>query len=197
MHAAFLLGAVIVAGLIVADWMAFSRKSAKAVGYGISVGRHQETLRVRRAQFNEDGILTLPRGVARLCPEQRAILLLPDMRQLGLAFRTAWPLNGAVHYATLEEQAPATLIKRMPWSSVLMTALWFLTVAVGMLVYLVSFALAGGFSSASGAFLAVALSGLGLLVLLFGFLIVVAAYRLENKRLMAIYEELRAALAGG
>lgn len=186
---------VIVVGLIVADWAAFNRHTAKAVGYGVSVGRHHETLQVRRDQFNADGILTLPRGVARLCQEQHAILLQPDKRLLGPTFRTAWPLNGIVHYAALEERAPATLVKRMPWSSVLLTALWFLTVAVGLLVYLVSYALAGGFSSVSGAFLALALSGLGLVVLLFGMLVVVAAYRLEDKRLMAVYEELKATLA--
>jgi hypothetical protein len=50
-------------------------------------------------------------------------------------------------------------------------------------------------SSAGGAFLAVALSGLGLLVCLFGLLVVVVAYRLENKRLMALYEEFLASMA--
>jgi hypothetical protein len=195
MHAAIFLGAVIVVGLIVADWAAFNLRTAKAVGYGVSVGRHRETLRVRREQFNADGILTLPRGVARLCQERQAVLLQPDKRLLGLSFRTAWPLNGTVHYAALGERAPATLVKRMPWSSVLLTALWFLTVAVGLLVYLVSYALAGGFSSVGGAFLALALGGLALLVLLFGTLVVVAAYRLEDKRLMAVYEEFKAAVA--
>ncbi len=194
MHGAFLLGSVLVVGLIVADWVAFTRNEPKAVRYGVIVGQHHESLLVRRAQFNVGGILALPRGAARLCPEQQAVMLLPDKRLLGLAFRTAWPINGAVHYAALEEQAPAMLIKRMPWSSVLLTVLWFLTVAVGMLVYLVAYALAGGFFSAGGAFLAVALSGLGLLVLLFGMVVVVAAYRLENKRLMALYEEFRDAL---
>jgi uncharacterized membrane protein len=83
----------------------------------------------------------------------------------------------------------------MPWSSVIVTALWFLTVAGGTLAYVVSYAMAGGMSSVAGAFLAVALSGLGLLVCLFGLLVVVVAYRLENKRLMAVYEEFKATLA--
>src|SRR5207245_2613426 len=44
---------------------------------------------------------------------------------------------------------------------------------------------------AGGAFLGVALSGLGVLVCLFGLVVVVAAYRLEDKWLMALYDELR------
>ena len=194
MHAAFFLGAVIVLGVIVADWMAFSRKTPSAVRYGVAVERRQETLSLRGGLFNADGMLQLPRGWARLFPEQRAILLQPDLKQFGITFRTAWPLNGFVHYEGFDESGPVTLTKRMPWSSAILTALWFLTVAGGTLAYVVSYAMAGGMSSAGGAFLAVALSGLGLLVCLFGLLVVVVAYRLENKRLMALYEEFKAAL---
>ena len=194
MHAAFLLGAVIVLGLIVADWRAFGRMSPTAVRYGVAVERRQETLSIKRALFDADGLLQLPRGRARLFPEQQAILLQPDLKRFGIALRTAWPLNGSVRYASLEQEAPATLTKRLPWSSAIVTALWFLTVTGGTLAYVASYAAAGGLSSAGGAFLAVALSGLGLLVCLFGLLVVVAAYRLENKRLMALYEELKAAL---
>ncbi len=194
MHAAVLLGAVLVVGLIVADWVAFNRKTSPAVRSGMAVERRQETLWVRREAFDADGILKLPRGWARLFPEQRAILLEPDLGQFGVTFRTAWPLNGFVHYAGLDKPEPVTLTKRMPWSSVLLTACWFLTVAGGTLAYVASYAVAGGLSSASGAFLAVALSGLGLLVCLFGLLVVVVAYRLENKRLVAVYEEFRVAL---
>ena len=194
MHAAVLLGAIIGLGLIVADWVAFNRKTPSAVRYGVAVERRQETLSVRRGSFGADGILKLPRGRARLFPEQRAILLEPDLRQFGVTFRTAWPLNGFVHYADFDESGPVTFAKRMPWSSAILTALWFLTVAGGTLAYVASYAVAGGMASAAGAFLAVALSGLGLLVCLFGLLVVVVAYRLENKRLMAVYEELRSAL---
>ena len=194
MHAAFLLGAVLVVGLIVADWVAFSRKTSPAVRYGVAVERQQEPFSVRRQAFGADGVLNLPRGRARLFPEQRAILLEPDLGQFGVMFRTAWPLNGFVHYAGFDESEPVTLVKRMPWSSAILTALWFLTVAGGTLAYVTAYAVAGGLSSAGGAFLAVALSGLGLLVCLFGLLVVVVAYRLENKRLMAVYEEFKAAL---
>jgi hypothetical protein len=195
MQAALFLGTVVVVGLIVADWLAFRRSTEAAISYGVAVGRRHETLLLRREQFDAAGILTLPCGKACLFMDQHAILLQPDMKRLGVPCRTAWPLKGAVHYAALGEPAPVTLMKRMPWSSALLTALWFLTVALGLLAYLISYILAGGFSSASGAFLAIALSGLGLLVLLFGMVIVVAAYRLEDKRLMAVYEEFRAAHA--
>lgn len=194
MHAAVLLGAVIVLGLIVADWLAFGRKVPAVVRYGMVVERQQEALAVRQGLFDADGVLKLPRGWARLFPEQGAIQLQPDHKRFGVTFRTAWPLNGFVHYAGLEASGPVTLIKRMPWSSVILTAIWFLTVAGGTLAYVTSYALAGGLSSAGGAFLAVALSGLGLLVCLFGLLVVVVAYRLENKRLMALYEEFKEAL---
>jgi len=194
MHAAVFLGAMIVLAVIVADWVAFGRRTPAAVRYGMVTERCQETLSVRRGSFDAAGVLCLPRGRARLFPEQGAVLLEPDLKQFGVAFRTAWPLNGSIRYGSLEEPAPATLTKRMPWSSALLTALWFLTVAGGTLAYVVSYAMAGGLSSVVGAFLAVALSGLGLLVCLFGLLVVVVAYRLENKRLMALYEEFKAAL---
>src|SRR5439155_4506071 len=127
-----------------------------------------------------------------LCPDQHAIILLPEWKRFGLRFRTAWPLNGALYY----DGAEIRFIKRMPWSSALLTALWFLTVAGGLLAYLISYARAGGFASAPSAFLGVALSGLGSLVLLFGLIVVVAAYRLEDKRLMVVYNELRSVLRG-
>ena len=53
MHAAFLLGAVIVLGLIVADWMAFRRKTPAAVTYGVAVERTEEIL----AELRKKGVL--------------------------------------------------------------------------------------------------------------------------------------------
>ena len=194
MHAVVLLGTAILIGVIVVDWMAFNRQSPSSVCYGVVVGRHEEPLVVRRDRFDAEGLLHLPRGWARLVPEHGAVQLLPDRKRFGIAVRTAWPLNGFVHYAALDERARVMLTKRMPWSSALLTGVWFLTVAGGTLVYLVAFAFAGGLSSAGGAFLGVALSGLGLLVCLFGLVVVVAAYRLEDKRLMAVFEEFKAAL---
>src|SRR2546430_9064493 len=180
-QAPVLAGAVLTLGLIVADWMAFTRQSPPAVRYGVAVGRREEPLVVRRDRFDAAGLLQLPRGWARLVPEHRAVQLLPDRKRFGIAVRTAWPLNGVVHYAALDERAPGTLTKRMPWSSALLTGGWVLTVAGGTLVYLLVYALAGGLSSAAGAFLGVALSGMGLLVCLFGLVVVVGAYRLRGR----------------
>jgi hypothetical protein len=196
MHAAYLLGTLIVLALVAGDWVAFRRKNQAAAGYGLAVARQVEVLRLPRERFAGQGDVALPRGVARLCPERQAVVLLPDARKFGLRFRSAWPLNGVVYYAGLDAAAPVTLVKRMPWSSAVLTALWFLLVVAGLAAYLVSYARAGGFSSAAGAFLGVALTGVGLLVVLFGLVVVVGAYRLENKRLMAVYEEFRLALAG-
>src|SRR5437899_9334251 len=191
MHAVVLLGTAILIGLIVVDWMAFNRQYPGSVRYGMVVGRHEVPLVVRRDRFDAEGLLHLPRGWARLVPKHGAGQLLPDRKRFGIAVRTAWTLQGFVHYAALVERARVMLTKRVSWSSALLTGVWFLTVAGGTLVYLVAYGLAGGLSSAGGAFLGVALSGLGVLVCLFGLVVVVAAYRLEDKRLMMLYEEFR------
>src|SRR2546425_2016832 len=185
------LGGATLMVLMVGDWGASTRQPPASVRYGMVVGRHEEPLVVRRDRFDAEGLLHLPRGWARLVPKHGAVQLLPDRKRFGIAVRTAWPLNGFVHYAALDERARVMLTKRMPWSSALLTGVWFLTVAGGTLVYLVAYGLAGGLSSAGGAFLGVALSGLGVLVCLFGLVVVVAAYRLEDKRLMMLYEEFR------
>jgi len=52
MHAVVLLGAVIVVGLVAADWIAFTRKSPRVLGYGLAVGRQQEALRVSADDFD-------------------------------------------------------------------------------------------------------------------------------------------------
>jgi hypothetical protein len=195
MLAVVILGAAILVGLVIADWMAFTRKNQSALGYGLAIGRHRVIARVTPGVFGSGHSLPLPHGVARLYPDDHAIMLLPEWKRFGLRFRTAWPLNGAVRYDSFSDNAKLTLIKRVPWSSALMTALWFLTVAGGLIAYLVSYAHAGGFASAPGALVGVALSGLGVLVVLFGFIVVVAAYRLEDKRLMILYDELRAVLS--
>jgi hypothetical protein len=150
---------------------------------------------IPRERFNAEGRLALPRGSAQLCANQQAILLLPDWKRFGLKFRTAWPLNGVLYYRALDMASPAMLVKRMPWSSAILTAVWFLTVAGGVLVYLISYGQAGGFFSAGGVALGVVLAILGLVVLLFGLIVVVSAYRLETKRLLVLYDEFRKSLA--
>jgi hypothetical protein len=121
-------------------------------------------------------------------------MLLPEVKRFGISFRTAWPLNGVVYYNSVKDSPEIRLVKRIPWSSAVLTLLWFFTVAGGLIAYLVSYAQAGGFASASGTFFAAALGGLGVLVFIFGLVVVVAAYWLEDKRLMVVYHELRSAL---
>ena len=197
MQAAVIVGSALLLALVAADWLVFIKKTAVSSGYGLIVGRHHEALRLDPHLFSPEGVLRLPRGCARLYADQRVIALEPDWKQFGLRFRTVWPLKGTIHYSCLEGSAPIAFVTRMPWSSAILTALWFLTVSIGILAYLFSYARAGGFSSATGAFLAVALSGVGLLILLFGLLVVVAAYRLEQKRVAALYAEFCAAARAG
>ena len=194
MQAVVLLGAVIIIGFVFADWRAFTRVSHTALGYGLAIARQRDRLRLTPCDFGAHGRLRLGHGVAQQFPDHHAIMLLPDLKRFGISFRTAWPLNGVVYYHNLKDDSEIRLVKRIPWSSAVLTFLWFLTVAGGLIAYLVSYAQAGGFASASGAFLAAALGGLGLLVFIFGLLVVVAAYWLEDKRLMVVYQELRSAL---
>jgi hypothetical protein len=194
MQAVILLGAVIIVGLVIADWRTFTRLSHTALGYGLPIARQQDRLRLAPCDFGAEGRLRLEHGVAQQYPEYHAIMLLPELKRFGISFRTAWPLNGVVYYDSLKDNSHIRLVKRIPWSSAVLTFLWFLTVVGGLIAYFVSYAQAGGFASASGAFLAVALGGLGLLVFLFGLIVVVAAYWLEDKRLMVVYHELRSVL---
>ena len=61
---------------------------------------------------------------------------------------------------------------------------------------LISLYLEGQLASAGGVALAIGVVGLGLIFLLSGAITMVFAYRLENSRLMIVYQELREALEG-
>src|SRR5256712_3414732 len=111
------------------------------------VGRHEEPLVVRRDRFDAEGLLHLPRGWARLVPKHGAVQLLPDRKRFGIAVRTAWPLNGFVHYAALVERAREMLTKRMHWSSALLAGVWFLTGAGGALGFILAYGLASRLTS--------------------------------------------------
>src|SRR2546429_9625618 len=91
MQAAVLLGAVLILGLIVADWMAFNRQSPPAVRYGVAVGRREEPLVVRRDRFDAAGLLQLPRGWARLVPGAPAGPLPADRQRVRVPARPALP----------------------------------------------------------------------------------------------------------
>jgi hypothetical protein len=85
-------------------------------------------------------------------------------------------------------------VKRIPWSSALITLLWFAVVAIGSLAFIATYARDGGFSSLQGTFLGIGLVAGAALVLLTGIVTVILSYRLENDRLTKVYEELREAL---
>jgi hypothetical protein len=68
-------------------------------------------------------------------------------------------------------------------------------VAVGTVGFLIVYLINEGFSSFGGVLLGVGVTALGVIVLVFGLVIIALAYRLENHRLTQTYEELRQVLA--
>jgi hypothetical protein len=182
-------------GMILADWVQFTRLSAGASRYGYGVARSEDRLPLTpwtqlRARFDRNGVLRLPTGVARWYQEERCILLRPQARR----FRTAWPMNGSIEIVTEEEATRLTCVKRVPWSSAVLTLLWFAVVILGTLAFAMTFLADGGLSSLSGTLMGLGIAGIGLLVLAFGLVTVSLAYRLEDYRLTQAYQELRDAL---
>jgi hypothetical protein len=86
--------------------------------------------------------------------------------------------------------------KLTPWSSALLTGIWFVVVAVGMVGALISLFVEGQLAASGGVVLGIGIIGLGLVFLLSGAITVIFAYRLENSRLMTVYQELREVLEG-
>jgi hypothetical protein len=96
-----------------------------------------------------------------------------------------------------EGDALAVLCRKLtPWSSALLTGIWFVLVAVGMVGALISLFVEGEMAALGGVVLAFGIVGLGLVFLVSGAITVVFAYRLENARLMTVYHELREVLEG-
>lgn len=183
-------------GMIVADWVRFTRLTAGASRYGCGVARGEDPLPLAPwarllDRFDRTGILKLPHGVARLFHEEHRILLRPQATR----FRTAWPMNGSIVLVSDGDATRLSWVKRVPWSSAVLTLLWFAVVVIGTLSFAITYLLEGGLSTLSGIFMAGGIAGLGLLVLAFGVVTVSLAYRLENHRLTQAYQELRAALA--
>ena len=85
-------------------------------------------------------------------------------------------------------------MKRVPWSSAILTLTWFVLVAVGTLGFITAFVAEGGLATFSGVLMGLGI--IGLLVLAFGVVVVALAYRLEDSRLTEAYRELLAALSG-
>lgn len=194
-----LFGSALFVALIVADWVLFTRVTAEASRYGYGVATIEDRLPLAsparvEERFGTDRVLSLPNGIARLFPEERRILLRPPYRLLAPGFRTAWAMKGSIKLNQEGEGIRLLCTKRIPWSSALLTLLWFLVVGAGTAVFAVTYLVNGGYASLSSLLLGLGVIGLGLLVLVFGLIIVSLAYRLENQRLMQAYQDLRAAL---
>ena len=187
--------------LVAGDWWQFWRLTASAGRYGCPVARAEDTVPVEPdhilpALFGPDCLLQLDHGIARFFPDERRILLRQKSSRDSSRFRTAWPLKGTIELDRDGNQARLRCVKLMPWSSAVLTLLWFAVVGVGTLAFVVRF-LAGGDAFSLGSLLLVlGVTGVGLLVLAFGLVTVSLAYRLEDHRLMEAYRELRAVLAG-
>lgn len=196
-----LFASVLFIGLILGDWLYFVRFTPDAIRYGCSVARSRErwtasTIETVRNRFSADGVLMLPHGIARFYPNLSQIAIRPRYRLFSIGFRSAWPVKGLIHLSAGNQAMDALCVKRIPWSSALMTLLWFGVVLIGSLVFVVTYAWDGGFASLEGVFMGVGLVAGALLVLAAGLVTVTMSYRLEHNRLMQVYEELRDALEG-
>lgn len=200
-----LLASVLFSGLILGDWLYFVRFTPDAVRYGCRVARSQDrwtasTIETVHRRFSPDGVLMLPHGIARFYPDLSQIAIRPKYRFFSIGFRSAWPVKGLIHLSAGgqagDQALDALWVKRIPWSSTLMTLLWFGMVVIGSLVFIVTYAWDGGFASLEGVFMGVGLVAGALLVLAAGLVTVTMSYRLEHNRLMKVYEELLDALEG-
>src|SRR4051812_31575535 len=117
-------------GLIAGDWLYFVRLTPDAIRYGCRVARTEDrfphhTLTSLLDAFPPDGVLRLGHGVAWLHEDLAQIAIRPQYRLFSMSFRTAWPMKGLIHLTQVEQGVRALCIKRIPWSSALLTLLWF------------------------------------------------------------------------
>jgi hypothetical protein len=198
--AGFFAGALCLA-LILGDWLYFVRLTPDASRYGCGVARtHDRFMHMSMNQladrFDTDGLLTLPHGTARFFQDLNQIVIRQKYRLFAVGFRTLWPLKGLISLSP-EGDALAVLCRKLtPWSSALLTGIWFVLVAVGMVGALIALYVEGEMAALGGVVLAFGIVGLGLVFLVSGAITVVFAYRLENARLMTVYQELREVLEG-
>ncbi len=193
---------VLFVGLIIGDWMYFTRLSSDAARYGYGLGRVEDrfaslALQALMRRFDTNGFLALPHGVARIFPEANRLVIRPTHRLFSMRFRTAWPLKGSIQWASETDGLIVVCTKRMPWSSSILTFFWFSLVGFGTIGFLMTYLYEGGFESLGGMLLGVGVTAVGLIVIAFGLLTVTVAYRIENTRLMQVYTELRAMLLDG
>ncbi len=198
--AGFFAGAMCL-GLILGDWLYFVRLTPDAGRYGCGVARtHDRFTHTAMTQlagrFDAGGVLALPHGTARYYQDVNQIVIRQKYRLFAMGFRTLWPLKGLISLSP-EGDALAVLCRKLtPWSSALLTGLWFAVVAVGTVGAVISLFVEGEMAAPGGAVLAFGIIGLGAVFLLSGAITVVFAYRLENARLMMLYQELREAIEG-
>ena len=191
-----IFGGILFVLLIIGDWYQFTSLRPFAAQYGFGIARRHDRLDTLSRQsllkrFGKHDTIALPHGVARWFDAQEVISLRPSYQLFSMRFRTAWPLKGTITVNATGTGVELHLIKRVPWSSGLLTLIWLGLVAVGTVIFLATFGLDGGFNSASGSLMALGIAGLGVLVLLFGLILVSLAYRLEDSRLMQVYQELQ------
>lgn len=198
--AGFFAGALCL-GLILGDWFYFMRLTPDASRYGCGIARTHDrfthtTMTQLADRFDAGGMLTLPHGTARFYREVNQIVIRQKYRLFAMGFRTLWPLKGLIALSP-EGEAIAVLCRKLtPWSSALLTGIWFVVVVVGMVGAVISLFIEGEMVAPGGVVLAIGIVGLGLVFLLSGAITVVFAYRLENSRLMIVYQELRELLEG-
>jgi len=188
-------------GLILGDWLYFMRLTPDASRYGCGVARTHDrfthtTMTQLAERFDAAGFLMLPHGTARLYQDLNQIVIRQKYRLFAMGFRTLWPLKGLI-FLSHEGDALSVLCRKLtPWSSALLTGIWFVVVVVGMVGALISLFVEGELAASGGVVLGIGIVGLGLVFLLSGAITVVFAYRLENSRLMTVYQELREILEG-
>lgn len=188
-------------GLILGDWLYFVRLTPDASRYGCGIARTQDrfthtTIKQLADRFEVAGLLTLPHGTARFFPDTNQIVIRQKYRLFALGFRTLWPLKGLISLSPEGDALSVLCQKLTPWSSALLTGIWFALVAVGTVGALIALFLEGEMAALGGVVLALGIVGLGLIFLLSGAITVVFAYRLENARLTTVYQELREVLEG-
>ncbi len=186
-------------GLIVGDWLYFIRLTPDAIRYGCRVANNPDqwpgtAMTTLGDRFTPEGVLMLPHGVAWYYPQLSQIAIRPQYRLFSRRFRTAWPVKGLIHLSPHDQSLHTLCVKRMPWSSALMTLLWFALVLIGSITFVVQYGMDGGFASLGGTLTGVAVIALAGLVMAFGLVTVALAYRIEDSRLMKVYDELRAAM---
>lgn len=189
-----LFGGFLFLALVLGDWLHFSSLRPSAARYGCRIARTEDRLPLvsvtkLAAQFGSTGLLQLPHGAARLFPDERQLVLRPQRR-----LRTAWPMKGSIELEADGEATKLVCHKLIPWSSAILTLLWFLTVGIGTITFVILYLTDGGLASLSSILMGLGILGIGLLVVAFGLVTVAFAYRLEDQRLTQAYQDLREAL---